>query len=187
MLALVVACGRLDRFLRLHGLLLGEPARRLPRILQTSSFPSPLLSLSCHIYVNLCVSDPSPYFARRIPQRWTPQPTSNIAPNRGPWDDVKDAWGRGGYIESAVPRECDSHLPKEVLWYMNHLELDRLGKESFETAMRLNPKRWVNGRVKGVSCFECRGRRGGGFGQIPPGFQAEPKPPPPPPLSRNTT
>eukprot|EP00752_Nemacystus_decipiens_P002912 g2710.t1 len=76
-------------------------------------------------------------------ERWPPRPSSQTAPNRGPWDDVKDAWGRGGYIESAVPRDCKSYLPQEILWYMNHLDLDHLGKESFETAMRRNPKRYA--------------------------------------------
>eukprot|EP00903_Cladosiphon_okamuranus_P007750 g7508.t1 len=75
--------------------------------------------------------------------RWPPQPTSKMTPNRGPWDDVKEAWGRGGYIETAVPRDCNSYLPKEVLWYMNHLDLDHLGKECFETAMRRHPKRYA--------------------------------------------
>ncbi len=66
---------------------------------------------------------------------------------------MKDAWGRGGYIESAVPRECKSYLPPEILWYTNYLDLDHLGKESLATAMQRNPKRWVESGV----CWEMGG------------------------------
>lgn len=100
-------------------------------------------------------------------ERWSPQPTSKTVANQGPWDDVKDAWGRGGYIESAVPRECKSYLPREVLWYMNHLELDHFDKESFTTAMRRDPKRYVKRRVVGVLCQVSWGRRRRGLGLIP--------------------
>ncbi|CAM9706177.1 unnamed protein product, partial [Hapterophycus canaliculatus] len=73
--------------------------------------------------------------------RWAKDSTSKTSAIQGPWDDVKDAWRRGGYIEGAVPRECKSYLPPEVLSYANHLNLDRLGKESLMTAVRRNPRR----------------------------------------------
>lgn len=60
---------------------------------------------------------------------------------RGPWDDVKDAWSRGGYIERSVPRDCASYLPKETLQYITNLDTDHLHKESFETAMRGHRRR----------------------------------------------
>ncbi|CAB1100795.1 unnamed protein product [Ectocarpus sp. CCAP 1310/34] len=75
--------------------------------------------------------------------RWTKEPSSRASPNQGPWDDVEDAWGRGGYIERAVPRECKSYLPQEILRYMTRLELDQFGKESFATAVRRHPKRYA--------------------------------------------
>ncbi|CAM9698944.1 unnamed protein product, partial [Ectocarpus sp. 4 AP-2014] len=75
--------------------------------------------------------------------RWTKEPSSGASPNQGPWDDVEDAWGRGGYIERAVPRECKSYLPQEILRYKTRLEVDHFGKESFATAIRRHPKRYA--------------------------------------------
>lgn len=73
-----------------------------------------------------------------IPSTTTGTASSNI----GPWDDVEHAWGRGGYIERAVGRDCGSYLPTETLSYANDLDIDHLGKETLTTAMRRNPKRW---------------------------------------------
>lgn len=83
---------------------------------------------------------------RRYPmQRWNEKPsttTGNASSNKGPWDDVEHAWGRGGYIERAVDRDCGSYLPTETLSYANDLNIDHLGKETLTTAMRRSPKRW---------------------------------------------
>lgn len=61
---------------------------------------------------------------------------------RGPWDDVGDAWGRGGYIERAIPRDCNSYLPMETLCYVTRLDVDHLDKETFATAVKQSPRRW---------------------------------------------
>lgn len=79
-------------------------------------------------------------------QRWSERPsttTGNASSSKGPWDDVEQAWGRGGYIERAIDRDCGSYLPAETLSFANDLDIDHLGKETLTTAMRRNPKRWA--------------------------------------------
>lgn len=56
---------------------------------------------------------------------------------------------------------------------MNHLDLDHLGKECFETAMRRNPKRWMNGWAGGVASRMWLGERGRFEVRVPLGLSSQ--------------